>query len=180
MSRWRLKSEAEQSQDEWKTFAQLAEMLADGTIDESDLVQSDFRSGWIPVDSVRGLLKSTLRISKSRSSQETNSESVRSSAADAEPPVHETPASFRSGDHSPRPCRWACRIRKADSSSLSPSDWIESRHRGCHRGSGVDSATFLDGVATISGATACGRKTFTVGSSVSGSCEFSGAVAARF
>ena len=91
MSRWRLKSEAEHSPDEWRTFAQLAEMLADGRIDESDLVQSDFRSEWIPIDNVPGLLKCALRISQSRSSQETHPEFVKSSAAGVERPSTKRP-----------------------------------------------------------------------------------------
>jgi hypothetical protein len=89
MSRWRLKKEAESSQAEWKSFAQLAEMLADGIADESELVQNDYQEGWVSIDAVPGLLKAALRLSRSRAIADLRTDPDKNIAPTSESIVHQ-------------------------------------------------------------------------------------------
>ncbi len=64
MSLWRVKSQSESSNSEWLTFSQLAERLVDGRVNEADLVQGDAQGEWVSVESIPGLLRTALQISR--------------------------------------------------------------------------------------------------------------------
>ncbi len=92
MSLWRVKSQTESSASEWLTFAQLAERLVDGSVEESDLVQRDSHGEWISVDSIPRLLRTALQISRMKSND---------SFADAEGATGVVPSCGSSSENAP-------------------------------------------------------------------------------
>jgi len=109
MSVWRVKSRTESPASEWLTFSQLAERLVDGRVDEADLVQCDSQGEWVSVDSIPGLLRTALQISRMKSN---------GSLANAEDTTGVLPSSGTSSDNADHETKLGEVLTESTSTSL--------------------------------------------------------------